>query len=62
MGMSEPRSAEEQLLATGAFVEAVVRCPACGLGGTTVARPAALLGRACHRCGGPAVVSVLPRG
>jgi hypothetical protein len=55
-------SAEEQLLATGAFVEAVVRCPACGLAGTTIARPAALADRACHRCGEAAIVSVLPRG
>jgi len=55
------RDATEQLLGTGALVEAVLHCPACGLAGTTLARPAALEDRACHSCGAPVVVSVLTR-
>jgi ribosomal protein S27E len=53
--------ATRQLLATGHFVEAVLHCPSCGLGGTTLARPAALAERTCHRCGDPVVVSPLGR-
>ncbi len=55
------RDVTEQLLGTGAFVEAVLHCPTCGLGGTTLARPAGLEDRACHSCGGAVVVSVLTR-
>lgn len=51
----------EKLLASGAFVEVVFHCPACGLGGTSVARPAALGDRSCVRCGSEVVVTVLDR-
>jgi hypothetical protein len=53
--------AEEQLLAGGAFVECVFSCPACGLSGTSVARPAALIGKKCLGCGAEVVISVLDR-
>ena len=53
--------AEDQLLATGAFVECVFSCPACGLAGTSLARPAALIGKTCLGCGSELVVTVLDR-
>ena len=53
--------ASEQLLATGAFVECVFHCPACGLAGTSLARQAALTGKTCLGCGGEVVVTVLDR-
>ena len=53
--------AEEQLLATGAFVECVFSCPACGLAGTSLARPAALIGKTCLGCGSGVVLTVLDR-
>jgi len=48
------------LLAAG-FVESVFHCPACGLGGTTLSRPALLEGKTCAGCAEPVVVSVVER-
>jgi hypothetical protein len=48
------------LLAAG-FLESVFHCPACGLGGTSLSRPALLAGKTCLDCGAPVVVSVLDR-
>jgi hypothetical protein len=53
--------ASGQLLATGAFVECVFHCPACGLAGTSLARPAALTGKTCLGCGHGVVATVLDR-
>jgi hypothetical protein len=53
--------AEDQLLASGAFVECVFSCPACGLGGTSVVRPAALIGKTCLGCGSEVVLTVFDR-
>jgi hypothetical protein len=55
-----PAAATEALLRAG-FVELVFHCPECGVGGTSLARPEALVGRACLDCGAPSVVSVLDR-
>lgn len=49
------------LLASGAFVEAVFHCPTCGHGGTTLIRPAALAQRACQVCGADVVLSIASR-
>jgi hypothetical protein len=48
------------LLAAG-FVETAFHCPSCGLGGTSLSRPAALAERACLGCGSPVVTTVLDR-
>jgi hypothetical protein len=53
--------ASEQLLATGAFVECVFSCPACGLAGTSLARPSTLIGKTCLGCGEAVALSVLDR-
>ncbi len=53
--------ASEDLLATGAFVECVFSCPACGLGGTSLIRPAQLIGKTCLGCGEDVVLTVLDR-
>jgi hypothetical protein len=53
--------ASEDLLATGAFVECVFSCPACGLAGTSLVRPAHLIGKTCLGCGEEVVLSVLER-
>jgi hypothetical protein len=53
--------AEEHLLSTGAFVECVFSCPACGLAGTSVVRPASLIGKTCLGCGSEVVLTVLDR-
>jgi uncharacterized Zn finger protein (UPF0148 family) len=50
----------EALLAAG-FVETVFHCPACGLSGTSLSRPSALLDRHCLDCGEPVVTTVLDR-
>jgi hypothetical protein len=50
----------ESLLAAG-FVETVFHCPACGLSGTSLSRPSALLDRSCADCHEPVVTSVLDR-
>ncbi len=41
----------EQLVATGQFVECIWSCPACGLHGTSIARPHMLAGKTCLACG-----------
>ena len=53
--------AEEDLIAGGAFVECVFSCPACGLAGTSVIRPSALMGKTCLGCGSEVVLTVLDR-
>jgi hypothetical protein len=53
--------AEEHLLATGAFVECVFSCPACGLAGTSLVRPSALIGKTCLECGSEVVLTVFDR-
>jgi hypothetical protein len=53
--------ASEKLLATGAFVECVFSCPSCGLAGTSLIRPANLIGKTCLGCGEEVVVTVLDR-
>jgi hypothetical protein len=55
-----PAAATDALLRAG-FVELVFHCPACGLGGTSLARPEALAGRCCLDCGAPSVMTVLDR-
>jgi hypothetical protein len=50
----------EALLAAG-FVETVFHCPSCGLSGTSLSRPAALLDRRCLDCEEPVVTTVLDR-
>jgi len=50
----------EALLAAG-FVETVFHCPSCGLSGTSLSRPSALLGRRCLDCDEPVVTTVLDR-
>ncbi len=53
--------ASGDLLATGAFVECVFHCPSCGLGGTSLIRPAGLNGKTCLNCGDGVVVTLLGR-
>jgi hypothetical protein len=55
-----PAASAEALLRAG-FVELVFHCPACGLGGTSLARPEALAERTCFDCGAPSIVTVLDR-
>jgi hypothetical protein len=50
----------EALMKAG-FVETLFHCPSCGLGGTSLSRPAALLERTCLDCGEPVVTTVLDR-
>jgi hypothetical protein len=50
----------ESLRAAG-FVETVFHCPACGLSGTSLSRPAALLDRSCAACNEPVVTTVVDR-
>lgn len=50
----------QPLLAAG-FVETIFSCPACGLSGTSLSRPPALLGRTCADCNEPVVTTVLDR-
>jgi hypothetical protein len=50
----------QTLLAAG-FVETVFHCPSCGLGGTTMSRPAQLVDRTCAQCNEPVVTTVLDR-
>jgi hypothetical protein len=50
----------QSLLAAG-FVETVFQCPACGLSGTSLSRPAALLDRTCAACHEPVVTTVFDR-
>jgi hypothetical protein len=53
--------ADDQLLRTGAFVECVFHCVECGLGGTSLIRPAAIREKVCLECGGDVVVTVFER-
>jgi hypothetical protein len=53
--------ASDDLIATGAFVECVFHCPSCGLGGTSLIRPAGLNGKTCLGCGAGVVVTPLGR-
>jgi hypothetical protein len=55
-----PEAATVALLRAG-FVESIFHCPECGLGGTSLARPEALMGRSCLDCGAPTVMTVLDR-
>lgn len=50
----------QSLLAAG-FVETVFHCPSCGVGGTSLSRPTALLDRTCADCNEPVVTTVLDR-
>ena len=50
----------QDLLRAG-FVETVFHCPSCGLSGTSLSRPATLLGRTCADCGDPIVTTILDR-
>jgi hypothetical protein len=54
-----PAAVADALIRSGAFVGCVFHCPACGLAGTSLVRPAALPGKACAGCGEPVLVSVL---
>jgi hypothetical protein len=45
------RSVNDQLLDTGQFVECIFSCQACGLSGTSIARPHMLIGKTCAACG-----------
>lgn len=51
----------DALTRSGAFVECVFSCPACGLGGTSLIRPGLLDAKRCVACGEPVVVTVLHR-
>ena len=53
--------ASDDLTATGTFVECVFSCTACGASGTSLVRPAALIGKTCVACGEELVLSVLGR-
>jgi hypothetical protein len=53
--------ADDQLLRTGAFVECVFHCVECGLGGTSLIRPAAVRGKVCLDCGSAVVVTLVER-
>ena len=56
-----PAAVSDALIRSGAFVECVFSCPACGLGGTSLIRPGALAAKACLACGEPVVLTVLDR-
>jgi hypothetical protein len=53
--------ASEDLLRTGTFVECVFSCASCGLAGTSLVRPANLIGKTCLGCGEEVVLTVLDR-
>ena len=48
-----------QALLGAGFVETVFHCPSCGLSGSSLSRPAALVDRTCADCNAPVVSSVL---
>jgi hypothetical protein len=54
-----PAAVEAALTGSGAFVACAFHCPACGVGGTSLIRPAGLPDKACFACGAPVVVSVV---
>jgi uncharacterized Zn finger protein (UPF0148 family) len=53
-------AATTALLRAG-LVETVFHCPFCGLSGSSLSRPSALLDRTCAECNAPVVTSVLER-
>jgi len=57
--MAEPDVARH--LRAAGFLDCVFHCPDCGLGGTSLSRPALLQGKTCAGCGAPVVLSVLER-
>ncbi len=56
-----PAAVADALTRSGAFVECVFHCSACGLGGTSLIRPARIPEKTCLACGEPVVVTVLDR-
>ncbi len=56
-----PAAVADALTRSGLFVDCVFSCPSCGLGGTSLIRPAKLAGKTCLGCGEPVVVTVLDR-
>jgi hypothetical protein len=48
--------ANDDLLSTGTFVECVFHCVECGLGGTSLIRPAAVADKVCLGCGSDSIV------
>jgi len=56
-----PAAVADALTRSGAFLECVFSCPACGLAGTSLSRPQALHGKSCLGCGEPVVLTVLDR-
>ena len=56
-----PAAVADALTRSGAFVECVFSCPACGLAGTSLVRPAHLIGKTCLGCGEEVVLTVLDR-
>ncbi|MGO9903988.1 MAG: hypothetical protein ACLP0J_30950 [Solirubrobacteraceae bacterium] len=53
------RHVNDQLLDTGQFVECIFSCQACGLSGTSIARPYMLVGKTCMACGELVVVTTV---
>lgn len=53
------RNGYDQLLDTGQFVECIFSCQACGLSGTSIARPHMLVGKTCAACGEPVSVTTI---
>ncbi len=53
------RHVNDQLLDTGLFVECIFSCQACGLSGTSIARPHMLVGKTCAACGELVVVTTV---
>jgi hypothetical protein len=56
-----PAAVADALTRSGLFVDCVFSCPSCGLGGTSLIRPAKIAGKTCLGCGEPVVVTVLDR-
>ena len=56
-----PAAVADALTRSGAFVDCVFHCSSCGLGGTSLIRPARIPGKTCLACGEPVVVTVLDR-
>jgi hypothetical protein len=56
-----PAAVADALTRSGAFVECVFHCASCGLGGTSLIRPARIPEKRCLDCGEPVVVTVLER-
>jgi hypothetical protein len=58
-GRQAQRHVNDQLLDTGQFVECIFSCQACGLSGTSIARPHMLVGKTCMACGELVVVTTV---